>query len=451
MRILKSIAILLLLLMVPAITISASEESASLTETVEASETGALPVLQETILPEADEARGDEEAEYITETEKNEENTVQITFHLLAGQDFSKGAYLDLMHMETGAVYRILSTPSNAWFGRLFVPEGTYHVLNAGIAGDYSAKYQLNKPLDFSVTAHETKIIEVTLAEQSQESGLSEASGKKSGDGENKDLLSDSNGEEEKQEINTDSEPFPWRTVGHVGTGTGKVSYFGTSRTLSDYIIEITRSGKTGEGEFRYSSDNGTHWSDIAVIKSQSLITTDSKKDSGITINFKTDQDESFITGDTYTFYTDYEYAVTNQNQGKGIIRISSTEPVRNADYQVVLKITETGSNGEAMFSYALDNKSFSEPQKIPEEGVYSVPDTVLKIDFYDKHGHFVVGDLFTATIEGLHDKKDYTLLILSACGLLILICSALFIYFQKQREDPKDYVLNVYERIKLP
>ena len=443
--------ILLLQLLAPPDLIQASELLLSGQEEREASETVDISERSDDAGYSEEDACGDEEKEYITETEKNEENTVQITFHLTVPEGFEKGAFLDLMQLETGSVYRILATPSNAWFGRLFVPEGPYHVLNAGIAEDYSARYQLNKPLDFSVTAHSTKIIEVTLAGQSREADAADL--KKSEVLEDKEhTLSES--EETKEGTagsNTDEEPLPWRRVGHEGCGKGSVSYFGTAQTLSDYIIEITRSGKTGEGEFRYSTDNGAHWSDIAVIKSQSLVTTDTGKSTGITVNFKTEQEESFAEGDTYTFYTDYEYAVTSQAQGKGQIRLSSIEPVRNADYQFALKITETGANGEAMFSYALDNRSFSEPQRIPENEAYPIPDTVLKVDFYDKHGHFVVGDLYTATIEGIHEKKDYTLLIAAACGVLTLILSVLILYFQKLRENPQDYVLNVYERIKLP
>ena len=385
---------------------------------------------------------GDEDEEYITITQKDETNNVQVTFHLVAPEGFTLGAFLDIEHEQSGKVYHILCTAANNYYGRMFVPEGDYHVLNIGIADDIANQYPMIRPSDFSVEKNANRVIESTFAYYDEIDG--EAKRRLSGD------FSGEPEEPEEEEVKTPqyNGSYPWRKVGHVGEGSGRISYKGTSLTMSDYIIEITRSGNETTAEFRYSTDNGEHWSDIRVVGETDLYTTPNKRNTGLTLSFGKG---SYTAGDTYTFYTDYEYVVTNDTMNNVFIRVYSTEQPKNTDYELRIKITETGKRGTGRFKYALDGIHFSEEVLIPEEGNFDIPGTVLKLVFVDDNGNFTVNDIFKASIEGIWDKRDYTMLYMGVGAVAAVICAVVFMYFYMMKEKPYEYTLNVYKKVELP
>lgn len=398
-----------------------------------------------------------DENNYITSTKKSDENNVQITFHCTIPEGFTLGAYVDLEHEETGNVYRILATSTNQYYGRMFVPNGQYHVLAIGIAGDDSSKYPMIKPDDFYVNTHSAYTLESTFSyyeEIAKEAEQRLEQLKKTSEDE---LAEDQTRLEDRvkdlaSNNNTDMEAsYPWRKVGHKGTGTGIVSYKGVSQTVSDYIIEITTSGKPKHGEFRYSSDNGATWSDVQVIQEFELITTDTKKPTGLTLKF--DSQGEFVEGDQYTFYTNYEYKLSNDNIpfGEGVVRLYSEEKVMDANYKFKLKIRKTGPNGQGMFAYSLNGKTFSEDILIPEDGQFNIPNTVLKITFYDVPGKFVVNDTYKCAIEGEMTKKDYTFIYIIFGALVAAAAAGGFFWLLNMKEKPYEYTLNTYEKVILP
>ena len=106
---------------------------------------------------------GDEEAAYITSTDKNEVNNVQINYHVIVPEGFTLGAFVDIENADSGETYHIISTAPNQYYGRMFVPEGSYHIANYGIVDDLTDKYPLEKPEDFTVEKNESHTIETTL------------------------------------------------------------------------------------------------------------------------------------------------------------------------------------------------------------------------------------------------------------------------------------------------
>lgn len=91
--------------------------------------------------------------------------------------------------------------------------------------------------------------------------------------------------------------------VTHTGTGTGRFSVTGNPNNAYDIVVEITGTGDTNEGTFRYSIDGGNNFSDEFTIPlGGNYVVTGT----GLTLKFEDDTSEakSFIEADAYSFST---------------------------------------------------------------------------------------------------------------------------------------------------
>lgn len=391
---------------------------------------------------------GDETSDYITSTEKNDTNSVQLNFHVDVPEGFTLGAYLDIENVDNGNTYHILSTAVNQYYGRMFVPEGSYHIVNVGIVDDITNQYPLLQVEDFTAKAKSSYTIKTTLANYDAIKKEADRRLGKEVEEEPEEI------EEEKPEDEVISQDessyngnYPWRKVGHVGTGTGAVTYSGVSTVMTDVIIEITRSGKAGVAEFRYTTDNGENWSPVAVTERTDMMITPSEEKTGLNLLFEGESDYSFIEGDTYTFYTDYEYVLEAEKHGKGVLRMSSTEKIYDADYKFGLKITETGTNGKAKFIYTINGVSWSDEIIVPTDGIFEIPNTVLKLTFYNPNGEWVINDVYSTEIKGIKSPRDYKPVLITMAILIAGICVTGFLILWSKKEKNYEYTLNIYDK----
>ncbi len=92
--------------------------------------------------------------------------------------------------------------------------------------------------------------------------------------------------------------------ITHTGTSTGTFGVKGEPINDFDVVVEITETGDTNEGCFKYSIDGGNNFSDdITIPLSGKYVATET----GITFEFEditTEQTKSFVDGDVYSFST---------------------------------------------------------------------------------------------------------------------------------------------------
>lgn len=391
--------------------------------------------------------------EPIRTTVHDEVNTVQISLLCKMPRYFTLGVKMELLNLDTDEMYEIVATNANNYYGKLYVPAGSYTVASVMVDGDITDKYPMEYPEDFTVYDDSNHSIETTLvnydeiqAEAYERLGLDENGNPKAE--ENPDEYEETVYEEDTVTENNDL--LPWRIVTHEGSGEGMASISGTANGNYDIVAEITTTGVGRTAEYRYSTDGGTTWSDIRIVSSEELFTTDGLDIStGLKINF--DSNDEYVQGDKYLYTTCYEYKtrVEDTINGTGQIRITSDDVIYDAKYQMRITITKTGSCGEAMFKYNL-NGVISEGILVPADGMFEIPETGITVTFWDAGGKFVVGDNWYVEIKGKAGVKDYTPYIVGAIVIAIAIVFAIFAYFAKLKDKPTDYVLKPYKRIEM-
>lgn len=388
---------------------------------------------------------GDGVEEIITQTQKSEINNALVSFKAEVPEYFNLGAFVEIQNVEGGEIYRINATATNEYIGRMYVPGGAYQVINCAIDGDITQKYPLSKPDDFSVDNGSNAVLECRMLsfEEVEKEALARVSAKED--------------ETKEAEIDSDTDPavmgpfehvsepvLPWREVSHTGDGYGRVSISGTSNGVYDFIFEITSTGKPKSGEYKYSSDGGATWTDVAVIPAGSyeLVSSATGMKTGLKVTF--DTSDEFLIYDTYSFSTIHEYQLKEigTQYGQGKILLTSDGEVENTDYLPDIKITSTGKNGVAEFEYSLNRLYRSERITVPPDGIYHIPDTVLTITFYDGEGEFVVGDEWAGEIKGITTDKDYTPFVIGAVIVLIIILILIYLFFSSYKDKPDDYSL---------
>ncbi len=397
---------------------------------------------------------GIELEEAITETTKSSENNAQINFSCRIPEYFTLGAYIELQNEDTGKIYRIFATSNNEYIGRMFVPDGKYHVMICGIWEDNTSKYPMTQPNDFEIEENGVITVESTLV--NYDDIEAEAKRRMEEDRTEETATSDESLSFFDFESEDEKDPLPWRVITHTGDGHGRLSIAGTSNGIYKIVIDITSTGGIKEGEFKYSTDGGQTWSDTQVILSRcKLYDTasdskyDSDKETGLELSFNSK--DTYLIYDRYTIDTQKEYKFNSDTLGAGIIRLYSDGDIIGKYKDFAIKISDTGSCGTGTFKYTLNGATYSDKITIPATGIYEIPDVGLKIQFYDKEGEFLVNDEFTAELEGIKSQKDYTV---SFIIIGVIIVGALFgvmTYIILQKDSPKEYKLNVYHRVELP
>ena len=386
---------------------------------------------------EPDEGDGIEEV--ITLTQKSEINNALVSFKAEVPEYFNLGAFVEIQNVEGGEIYRINATRANEYIGRMYIPDGDYQVINCAIDGDIAQQYPLSKPDDFGVEYGSNAVLECRMInfEEVEKEALARVSAK---EGE-----TETTEEPDADLFGPISEPvLPWREVSHTGDGYGRVSVSGTSNGVYDFIFEITSTGKPKSGEYKYSSDGGATWTDVAVIPAGSyeLVSSATGMKTGLKVTF--DISDEFLIYDTYSFSAIHEYQLKEigTQYGQGKILLTSDGEVENTDYLPDIKITSTGKNGVAEFEYSLNRLDRSDRITIPPDGIYHIPDTVLTITFYDVDGEFVVGDEWAGEIKGITTDKDYTPFVIGAVIVLIIILILIYLFFSSYKDKPEDYSL---------
>ena len=152
-----------------------------------------------------------------------------------------------------------------------------------------------------------------------------------------------------------------------------------------------------------------------------------------------------------YALSTKIEYEQeSTTNNGKGIVNFYSDDVIYDDNYSFVLKVVKTGACGEGEFQYSLNGGFlWSEDTVIPTDGLYSIPDTGIWVEFFDNGGEFMVGDTYKTKIKGDMSKHDYTPVLAVVLVVLFLFMAGVYHHYASQRDRADQYELMRYERVK--
>lgn len=244
----------------------------------------------------------------------------------------------------------------------------------------------------------------------------------------------------------------PWQTFSKDGVSCEDIYIFGRGRTAADLLVEITKTGGDKKGEYRYSSDGGYTWSDEKVIKTGSDIPLYStgKNATELGLKMRFGAVTEYVTGDLYHLYEPISYEVIEgANIGVGQIQISSEDVIYNDSYDIVVKITKSGTYGEGEFSYSINGgRTYSEPFIIPPGGVVKLFNNPITFRFWAKDGNFFVGDEYRCIIKGDQSKRDYTPYALTVAAMLLLGLFMICYRFLMMRDKPQKYRLFEYKPV---
>lgn len=417
-----------------------------------------IDVDEENVDSEETDETGDE---IITHTVHDEVNTVQLSLYCKMPEYFTVGVRMVLLHTETGDLYEITATKANKYYGKLYVPAGEYSVNTVMVDNDTTNKYPMTYPDTFVVEDNANHSIETTMTNFDE---VQTAAYAKLGLDENGNPIEVKPTPEPTEEVSPIAEYIdekniilPWREVKHNGTGTGTLTIKGTPNDAYNLIIEITATGIGKNAEYKYSTDGGTTWSNIAIVQSKEDINATNSVGTSTGISLRFDSSGEYIEGDTYIFNSDHEYLVSVKDTiyGDGTIRYSSDGVVPGGDQTILLEITQTGNLGNAQFKYSSNNGlTYSANITIPENGKYIIPDTNITITFFEGEGNFVVGDKWNCTIDGVTTQKDYIPYIITGVVFVFIVIVGVFLYFYNLKDKYFEYNLmsyQKYDRTKLP
>lgn len=404
-------------------------------------------------------SEGSEEYIYPNETAPNELNTCQIIFNGVIPEGMVN-AYVIAMNMETETMYQVPLTIQNDYVERLYVPAGSYRIVEMSFYDDNVAKYPFNPVDDFTLTDAQNITIEVkpihyddikkelddrVAAQKKENCELCNSKLNEEGFCTNEDCIQSQNTEEEVilfPEVESDID------VVYSGTNPVALGITGTPLTEAYVIVKISKNGAVGEAYFQISYDNGLTWSDETLIPLSGKIPTDY----GTTLVF---EGTRFQTGDTFTaFYPNPEKTVdTNKRKNT---QVEYVELTSNSGYvydimianqiSLSIEIRKNGAAGEGVFAYSLDNGvSFSQEYLIPDDGKFTIPEYDITIEFHPDFAFYDSGVNmeFTAKAEKGINIIGIGILI---GGLLIgwnYIKGALL----KKKTPNSTYVLNKYQK----
>ncbi len=406
-----------------------------------------------------DEANGyklenfDEMGDYIVKSSRSDYNCSQISFHCMIPDGFTHGIILEVKNEREDLKFRFVATRPNNYSCHMAVPAGKYRVINCYVDGDTTLSYPLTIPDDFVLEENQTLTVESTLKNYAEIE--SEADRRLNPD---KTVAEEPIKEDVPESLPDDSDIVPWRRVKHTGDGKGVITIVdsrGGCKIPIKLVVEITGTGGDKKGEYRYSTDGGTTFADICVIRTDgdvSIITTDTNEDTGLKMSFGTGE---FLIYDKYFFDCDIEYPVsTDVLNGNGNIRITSPETIYSDSHKIRIKMVKTGGNGSGIFVYSLNGGlKWSDEETIPANGMFHIPDTHLVVTFWanEKKGNtFMVSDMYSCDIRGDMSKRSVAPYVLGLIVCLVIAAYYVAISLRSQKSKPWEYTLNVYKPVEL-
>lgn len=232
---------------------------------------------------------------------------------------------------------------------------------------------------------------------------------------------------------------LPWRKVTHRGKGNAEISFDGLSNGSFNVQVEITHSGKAGEGRYRLNYLIGD---DKKAAGEEQTIPSDGKlplrllpemredgegDDTGLTISFDT-QDQYQI-GDIYTFSTETEWKVdayrTESNTSNSGKVYMAGVPAVDKTFDYVIRIVEGGIPGEATYQLSRNGgDSWKNEAVIPADG--KIVDSAMGVTIWLSGGDYEAGNSYSAELIG-HGAKDYSAVVVgsvaaAAAAVLIVI-----------------------------
>ena len=377
---------------------------------------------------------GDEAGSIMSQdTSKSDETPNQIEGVCQIPEGFGLNAYIELQDAD-GIHYYVCVSQENGYADRLYVQNGTYNFVSAGVFGDYTGQYKFDLvegdgEFELDGESNSFFCVKVKISDYDQ---ISEEINEKQGIETQKSL---DVGKTSIDGVTIDSTgELYYRTDNKSDKGTLEI--FGNAANDYDVYAEIIESGVVGEAKFKLSLDGG-----------KTFIGEDITSDEfdlgsyGIKMKFKTaaDTDELSV-GDVFTAHIPATYYISQLNPTENNLIISG---IAKQDSQLKVDILSTETMGKAKFSVSFDGgNSVSITDTVPVNGVYQMGDLTLYFYTIDK---FSKGDTYTAFIKSNYEEPSYI-------GYIVLaaICTALLIsgvaYLLLHVEKNSDYTVQVWK-----
>lgn len=173
-----------------------------------------------------------------------------------------------------------------------------------------------------------------------------------------------------------------------------------------DYSFKwvVTTGGSLGTAVGKYSLDGGTTYVTGVAMPSNGAVTIAS---AGIVLQFANGTGTpGFTTNDDFSFSVVTNATVSSvtktagdpETTANGALTTTGSEPLDA--YKVTVLLVQGGLLGAASFMYTLDGVDWSGEIAVPSDGVYTIPNTGIVLNFADgsSPSGFVSGDVFSFT-----------------------------------------------------
>jgi len=409
----------------------------------------------------------DTEPSYIESRDTSLSDTTpgQVSFSALLPEGFGFNAFSIIENTQTNQLYRCIFYSSNDYKDTIFLPVGTYEVIECSIFDDTTAKYSLTIPDDFAIS-HENKVVELTtqlvdfdLVADQIENNI--ANPYIPDDHPVSSIISsDLPNNSPDDELLYIEQPLSDFDIDHKGIGVGGIAITGKQLHEFDKLIfKIINSGNVPNISVVYSLDNGITWSDIHSIPLSGYLRL---PNTGLTAEFyaPADVDTAFISGDTYSAYISDPKEHINISQGNASLAKLSIESI-NPDFHVfdileqhskdiVVAVTKSGTFGSSVIRVSIDGgKTIYKEMYVPVDGVISISELGLNLIFSanpNNERNFSEGDVF---IISAFKDSNAILIFIAAFILLTTICVYYIIrkYYLSMIDSPINYSLCKYTR----
>lgn len=404
-------------------------------------------------------------------TTYSEETPCQVNCKAIIPDNFGMNCTIEMFRVDTEDDpndYRVVLYPINDYADRIFLAEGVYAVW-VHIPGDNTGQFPLDFPTEIELKADEVFLLEAKLTHYDEiAADIAERLGTElktcvlcgsvldsANTCTNKDCSSvTANNEVEEQapiESNTSiTDKNPTTVIfDHAGTSEAIIYATGTQTTEYNIVVEIIKSGAVSEAVYKLSLDGGQTYSEDTVLPLSGVVVLNS---TGLALNFQ----GTFEEGDVYTAWfrnLAKDITVINQGDGYATVELLPTEE-RAYTYDIMyankylfrLEIKKDGAPGEAVFVYSLNNgEEYSEEMYIPEDGVYIIGDTGLKIVFNAPNNEtFKRGDVYYVYLN-YPEEQSYTSLYILLAVISIAVIVVFVMLLGKKKKD-SEYNLQKYQ-----
>lgn len=360
---------------------------------------------------------------YSSETAQSAESSCQVTIHANLPERMGLNCYVVIQNTETGQTFLTPLYAENNYLDYLYVPAGTYEVIEQAIYDDTENKYPFIEQAAFTLDEQSIYTIETTISNYEEvENIIAEKI--------EKNELREQTLEEESVVIEpvvvtkAAKEYISNFDVETLGNGEmAVIGDIGSQNCEAYYYIKVVEEGPLGQVKVAISYDDGASFEKEEIVPLSGII-VDSK--TGLTLRFGSC--DYTMTDGFKCFIPDPTKAITynGEENVKSYITVDSEsgyafDVIATNHLDIVTEIRKTGGLGKAVARVSLDNGvTYGEEFIIPLDGIYKIPEYDLILQFSEYE--YQEENTYTATAryeEAPDMTMTYVLIAIAVFGLV--------------------------------